>query len=163
MSLFKNECIAHAPYRRRGVAHRDSPVPGPDGQGRCEPDGWRQASRRNTLVLQPRTSCAPSSNIARSAILPCFRKSTYRGIARAAIAAYPAYGIVTNNGAYFKCGSQATPEVDTLVSECIRVMASVFTSLESSIGGDEAATPSLRDYSFSNQAGRLRGWPGSRI
>jgi len=69
------------------------------------------------------------------------------GHCRAAIAAYPAYGIVTPNGAYFKCGSQATPEVDTLVSECIRVMASVFTTSEYiHIGGDEAATP-IADYS----------------
>jgi hexosaminidase len=65
---------------------------------------------------------------------------------RAGAAAYPNYCIVAANGAYLKCGSTAIPEVDSLISECFRVCASVFTTSNYiHIGGDEAATP-IADY-----------------
>ncbi len=68
------------------------------------------------------------------------------GHCRAAAAAYPTYCIVTANGAYFKCGSTATPDLDSLVTECFRACDSVFTTSNYiHIGGDEAATP-IADY-----------------
>jgi len=68
------------------------------------------------------------------------------GHCRAAAAAYPTYCTVTANGAYFKCGSTAIPEVDSLISECFRVCASVFTTSNYiHMGGDEAVTP-IADY-----------------
>lgn len=68
------------------------------------------------------------------------------GHCRAAAAAYPNYCIVTANGAYFKCGSTAIPEVDSLITECFSICKSVFTNCNYiHIGGDEAATP-LADY-----------------
>jgi hypothetical protein len=47
---------------------------------------------------------------------------------------------------YLKCGSVATAEVDSFVTEALRTCASVFTTSEYiHIGGDEAATPAA-DY-----------------
>jgi hypothetical protein len=47
---------------------------------------------------------------------------------------------------YLKCGSGATAEVDSFVTEALRICASVFTTSEYiHIGGDEAVTPAA-DY-----------------
>jgi hexosaminidase len=68
------------------------------------------------------------------------------GHCRAAAAAYPAYCTVTSNGAYFKCGSTATVDVDSFITECLRTEDSVFTTSNYiHIGADEAAAP-IADY-----------------